>query len=105
MHNFYRDYHKKWDISIAKLLEFGAGPYLHKLISAAPYVEMYHSDFSLSCQNEALMWMRKDTNAFNWDPYFKYVVNTLEGQDGGDAVVKCQDSRVTSQQVQRFTLC
>ncbi|XP_065918042.1 nicotinamide N-methyltransferase-like [Dysidea avara] len=92
VHNFYKDYHKKWDISTAKVLEFGSGPYLHKLISAAPYVgEIYHSDFAPSCRNEVLMWMRKDPNAFNWDPYFKYVVNTLEGQDGGDAVVKRQE--------------
>ena len=92
IHKFYKDFHKEWDNSNATFLEFGAGPYLHTLISAAPYVgEIYHSDYSASCQDETLMWMRKDPNAYSWDPYFKYVVNTLEGQDGGDAVVKRQE--------------
>jgi len=92
MNNFYQNFHKKWDISKAKLLEFGAGPYLHTLISASPYFgEIYHSDYLPACREEVLMWMRKDPNAYNWDPYFKYVVNTLEGQNGEDAVVKRQE--------------
>jgi len=73
-------------------LEFGAGPYLHTLISAAPYVgEIYHSDYLPACREEVTMWMRKNPNAYNWDPYFKYVVNMLEGQEGENAVVKRQE--------------
>jgi len=92
LHNFYEDFHKEWDTSKAKFLEFAAGPYLHTLISAAPFVaEIYHSDYLPACREEVLMWMRKDPNAYNWDPYFKYVVNTLEAQKGEQAIVKRQE--------------
>ena len=92
LHDFYQDYHSEWDIANAKFLEFAAGPYLHTLISAAPYVgEIYHSDYLPACRHEVLMWMNKDPNAYNWDPYFKYVVNVLEHQGGEDAVLKRQE--------------
>ena len=35
--------------------------------------------------------MRKDPNAYDWDPYFKYIVNTLEAQKGEQAIVKRQE--------------
>jgi len=87
VHKFYQDFHKNWDNSTASLLEFGSGPYLHTLISAAPYVsKIYHTDFLEECRREVLLWKNKDSTAYDWSPYFKFVVNTLEGQAGMDAV-------------------
>ena len=92
LHRFYKDFHKNWDKSTASLLEFGAGPYLHTLISAAPYVNIiYHTDFLEECRREVLLWKNKDPKAYNWSPYFQFVVNTLEGQSGMDEVIERQE--------------
>jgi len=71
IHNFYKEFHTEWDNSSASLLEFGSGPYIHTLISAAPYIsQIYHSDYLIQCRNEALLWKNKDPKAYDWFPYF-----------------------------------
>ena len=92
LHNFYEQFHKTWDNSTATLLEFGAGPYIHTMISAAPYVsKIYHTDYLEECRREALLWKNKDPKAYDWSPYFQFTVNRLEGQSGMDAVTKRQE--------------
>ena len=91
-HNFYQTYHKEWDNRTAVLLEVGGGPCIYPLISAVPYVaEIYHSDYVKACRNEVLMWKSKDPNAHDWSPYFKHVVQSLEGQTNPDAVIERQE--------------
>ena len=41
------------------------------------------------------MWKNADPNAYNWSPYFRHVVNTLEGQVNPDAVT-IRESRLRS---------
>ena len=92
VHNFYEQFHNSWDNSTATLLELGSGPYIHTLISAAPYVgQIYHTDYLEECRQEVLMWKKKDPNAYNWTPYFKYIVNKLEGISDSDAVVQREE--------------
>ena len=92
LHYFYKNFHNHWENSNASLLEFGAGPYIHTLISAAPHVsKIYHTDFLEECRKEVLLWKHKDSKAYNWSPYFQFVVNTLEGQNGMDAVIERQE--------------
>ena len=92
LHIFYEKFHKNWDNSTASLLEFGSGPYIHTLISAAPYVnKIYHTDYLEECRQEALIWKNKDPKAYDWSPYFQFVVNTLEGKSGMDAVIERQE--------------
>ena len=57
--------------SYASLLKFGAGPYIHTLISVASDVDqIYHSD---QCCNEALLWKNNDPKVYNnWSPYFQF---------------------------------
>ena len=92
LYNFYENFHEYWDNSSATLLEFGAGPYIHTLISAAPYVgKIYHTDYLEECRQEALLWMKNDPKAYDWSPYFQYIVNTLEGKSGMDAIAERQE--------------
>lgn len=92
LHNFYGKFHKNWDNSTATLLEFGAGPYIHTMISAAPHVsKIYHTDFLEQCRGEVLLWKNEDPKAYDWSPYFQFVVNTLEDQSGMDAVIERQE--------------
>ncbi|XP_065904257.1 nicotinamide N-methyltransferase-like [Dysidea avara] len=88
-HKFYQTFNKEWDNTNTILLEIGGGPCIYALISAAPYVaEIYHTDYVESCCNEVLMWKNADPDAYNWSPYFRHVVSTLEGQVSLDAVAK-----------------
>lgn len=88
-HRFYETFKEEWDNSNAVVLQLGAGPCIYDLISAAPYVaEIYHSDYQKSCCDEVLLWKNKNSN---WSPYFKYVVNTLEGKAGEIAVIEREE--------------
>jgi len=95
-HKFYQSFSKKWDNTNAVLLEIGGGPCIYGLISAAPYVaEIYHTDYVKSCRDEVLMWKNADPNAYDWSPYFRHVVNTLEGQADPEAAAE-RESRLRS---------
>ena len=88
-HQFCEQFHKEWDKSTARLLDLGGGPCIHCLISYVPYVaEIYHSDYVEACRDEVVLWTNNDPDAHDWFPYFKYVVNTLQGQAGEEAVVE-----------------
>ena len=88
-HRFYQSFKREWDNSNAVLLELGGGPCIYDFISAAPYVaEIYHSDYLKSCCDEVLLWKNRDQNAYDWSTYFKYIVNTLEGNSNPHALVE-----------------
>ena len=79
-HDFYRKFHTDWDTSQARVLELGGGPAIYPLISAVPFVaEINFTDYSEANRKEVLLWKNKDPCAYDWAPYFKHVVNTLEG--------------------------
>ena len=64
----------------AKLLEFGGGAVMSNLISAAPKCkEIVFGEFRVDNRERVKCWLRKDPSAFNWQPFFSYVVSTLEG--------------------------
>ena len=77
-------YHKFWtsmESSNLTMLEFGGGPSLYSLISACPHVrEIVFAEFTERNCNEVNAWLSKDASAFDWSPYFKHVVQTLEGR-------------------------
>ena len=80
LHDFYVKYSGNWDSQLAKLLEFGGGPVIYSLISAAPYVaSIVHSDYAESNLQEVRWWKDKSVHAHNWMPYFHYVLQELEG--------------------------
>ena len=91
-HMFYESFKGEWDNSNAVLLQLGAGPCIYDLISAAPYVaEVYHTDYFKCCCDEVLLWRDNNPNAYDWSPYFRYVVNKLEGKDSPHAVVEREE--------------
>ena len=91
-HSFYKIFREEWDNTKAVLLQLGAGPCIYDLISAAPYVaEIYHSDYLKCCCDEVLLWRNNDPNAYDWLPYFRHVVNTLEGKHSPHAVVEREE--------------
>ena len=79
-HEFYQKYHSHWDATNTRLLEYGGGPVIIPLISAAPFVsEIVFAEYAESCRKEVQLWKDNSPDAHNWTPYFHHVVNKLEG--------------------------
>ena len=74
IHDFYSDYHHNWKPETARLLEFGGGPCIYPLISAAPHVsEIVFAEYAEEGRKEVELWKNNDPAAHDWTPYFRYV--------------------------------
>ena len=64
-----------------KILELGCGPVIAWQISAAPYAsEIVLGELVESNRDAVRLWLDKDPRAHNWTPFFRHVVQTLEGK-------------------------
>ena len=98
-HEFYTKYHNEWDTTRARLLEFGGGPTIYGLISASPHVsEIVFSDYVEENRQEVKNWKDGSPQAFDWAPFFKYVVQKLEGDATPDAAIR-RESELRSRMV------
>lgn len=62
-----------------KILDYGCGPVVMYLISAAPLAEeIVMADKVPQCLNEVKRWIDGDHRAFDWTAHFHYVVRNLE---------------------------
>ncbi|CAH1245668.1 PNMT [Branchiostoma lanceolatum] len=67
-------------LSGERLLDVGTGPAIHNLISAAPYFpNITCAEFCQENREEVEKWVRGENDAFDWDPFIKYVCG-LEGE-------------------------
>ena len=80
LHNFFQKKSLSSSTSEFKVLDFGCGPVIANVISAARVAtEVVLAEYTEEGRSAVRMWLEEDPNAFNWSPYFKYVVQTLEG--------------------------
>ena len=87
-HEFYQQYHTQWDHTKGRLLEFGGGPVIVPLISAAPFFSrIVFSDHAESGRKEVELWKDNDPSAHDWMPYIRHVVNKLEGNGEPEAAL------------------
>ena len=78
IHDFYYNYHDNWNPETARLLEFGGGPCIYPLISAAPHVsEIVFAEYAEEGRREVKLWKNNDATAHDWAPYFRYVLNAI----------------------------
>lgn len=71
-HQFYTKFSTNWDNSTASLLEFGGGPAIYALISAAPHFhDITFAEFIPAARTEVELWRKNDPEAHNWTPYFE----------------------------------
>ena len=66
-----------------RVLDYGCGPSITCVISAAgiPSVsEIVLAEYTARNREAIQQWLDKDPSAFDWSPYFKHVVQTLEGK-------------------------
>ena len=65
-HEFYQKYHTQWDTTTTRLLEFGGGPSIVPLISAAPFVsEIVFAEYAESNRKEVQLWKDNNPNAYD----------------------------------------
>ena len=72
-----------------KILDYGCGPVIAFGISAAGKAqvsEIVLAEYTPKSREAIQQWLDKDALAFNWSPYFNYVVRNLEGKSEQDVV-------------------
>ena len=73
----------------ARVLDFGGGPVIHDLISAAPSAEeIIFAEYSEENRKEVATWREKSPDAHDWSPYFKFVVQRFEGKGSDEALIR-----------------
>ena len=86
LYNFYTRYNSKWDKSAARLLEFGGGPVITSLISAAPYVnKITFSAYLEDERKEVQLWKDGNSDAHDWSSHLKYAMSKVEHIEEADA--------------------
>ena len=79
------------------VLDYSCGPVVCNIISAAGLPggsEIVLAEYIESGQELLQQWLDRDPSAFDWTPYFRHVVKTLEG--GSDQEVTEREERVRS---------
>ena len=84
-----KELHKFWSIfeplkssknDTSTLLDFGGGPVIVNLVSAAPKVHrIVVAEYTEANRNAMRLWINGNTDAYDWSPYIKYIVKDLEG--------------------------
>ena len=64
-----------------KVLDYGSGPSILSIISAATKAsEIVLSDYTDNNRKFLCQWLDRNSVAFDWSPYFHFVVKELEGK-------------------------
>ena len=72
-----------------KILEYGTGPVVMTLISAARKAsEIILAEYSSRNRDALRSWLDNEPNAFNWSPFFEHVVQNLEVNGVEEAVTR-----------------
>jgi len=87
------------------LLEFGSGPTLYSLITAAARVDTIHvSDRLERNLREIQLWQRGAEAAFNWDPFIQRALE-LEGNSNVTRAALQRRAELLRRKLTRFCLC
>ena len=69
-----------------KVLDYGCGPVIAYNISAARVAsEIVLAEYTEKSRELIKKWQDHDTSAWDWSPYFKHVVETIEGKSEREA--------------------
>jgi hypothetical protein len=76
--HFYAQVYK--DLQGRSFLEFGGGPTIYSLITAARTASCIHfTDYSNECMSEVSKWLIEDRSAFDWTEYTSYALYCENG--------------------------
>ena len=93
------NFHKFWNSfkgpkNNLTILEFGGGPTIHTLISACPFAkEIIFSEYTQRNREQVEAWLKKEEPFHDWSPFFKHVVQKLEGKSETEAIQREEDLR------------
>lgn len=89
----------------ATILEFGSGPTLYSLITAAAKVETIHvCDHLESNLQEIQAWKRGDEGAFNWEPFIQRALE-LEGMERVTPADILKRTTLLQEKLTHFCIC
>ena len=90
-------YHKFWNSFSSNnltMLEFGGGPSILTLISASPFVrKIVCAELTEANRREVEAWQSKENSSHDWSPFFKHVVQKLEGRYDEEAIKREEELR------------
>jgi hypothetical protein len=90
--------------SSARILEFGGGPTIYQLISAAKYaVSIDFSDYLDANLWEVQCWLQNQPGMFGWEDYLQYVLDQEGGPSDGHA--REQRAQLIRTKVRRLLTC
>ena len=91
LHQFFNDYPQGHSL---KVLDYGCGPVIAYNISAARVAsEIVLAEYTKRSREILKKWLDHDTSAFDWSPYIKRVVQTLEGKSEMEALKREETMR------------
>lgn len=92
------------EISAARMLEFGGGPTIYQLISAAKYaVSIDFSEYLDANLNELQLWLQDVHGQFSWDNFIRYVLEREGIHPHPDAVA--QRRQLIRSKIKRLLYC
>ena len=92
------------EISAARMLEFGGGPTIYQLISAARYaVSIDFSEYLDANLKEVQLWLRNRPGQFCWDSFIRYVLDR-EGAHPHPGAVALRRELIRSK-IERLIYC
>lgn len=87
-----RCFHEFWSKQAernVRVLNCGGGLTIYDLISIAPYAEeITFAEFAVKNRQEVEKWRQNTPGHFDWLPYFKLVVQNLEGKGNEEVVIR-----------------
>ena len=70
-----------------KVLDYGCGPNIvHEISAAKVATEIVFAEYTEKNRNAVQRWLDKGESAWNWSPFFTYIVQTLEGKSKQEAI-------------------
>ncbi len=95
------------DLQGRSLLEFGGGPTIYSLITAARTVSWIHfTDYSTECLSEVSKWLIEDSSAFDWTKYTNYALYSESGSTRKPSEKDVLNRhRLIRQRVRQITRC
>ena len=86
-HDFFQSAFSASAIGHLKILDYGTGATLAYQISASQYAsELVLAEYTEKNRTALQLWLNKDAKAHNWTPYFRYVVEVVEGKSEHEAM-------------------
>lgn len=77
-----------------RVLNFGGGPVISDLISAAPFAEeIIFAEYSERNRQAVEKWRQNLPDSHDWSAHFRFIVENLEGRSPEDAAIRESELR------------